>query len=502
MPADDPEYFHDVFTQEIGSTGALHDFTQISRAPIASGMVAQVHLGVMEGKEVVIKLQHKGVEDMMISQLRTLFRFSEMLLKSGFDIGFDHHGIITDYLQQLPREFDFRIEAQMAGKIRASLRQHQLEDPSLNLIYIPRMYPDISTDKVLIQEYVNGVPILDTRELNNRFELMQSCVKFFGYLILIDGRFPCDPHSGNLLARSVEGKCELVMIDFGQVREIDLQARTAIARIILALADRDDERIKQELHDAGIAVDGCSRRFLATVGYILFDTRMDIMRAFHRSGLTSDQTRKYQDARVPELPMSLYVVVRVITLLRGIVATLDLDISSAKLWKPLAKKKPRHPSSPVLETKYGIALSACGSAKRGQETAGSNKRGEINANSGARVQTIRTESCNVDERHRPPPEGLTGEKCDFSGEQVIHSDENPASPSHEPKPSHAEIPMHARIGSVGLMREFWEAKSPKAPKLSSNKKPGSATPFSSNPLYNSDVHSSVHLVAPLSRNGR
>lgn len=41
-------------------------------------------------------------------------------------------------------------------------------------------------------------------------------------------------------------------------------------------------------------------------------------------------------AKVPSLPQDLFMIMRVITLLRGLLSSLQVDISSAQLWRPLA----------------------------------------------------------------------------------------------------------------------------------------------------------------------
>lgn len=47
----------------------------------------------------------------------------------------------------------------------------------------------------------------------------------------------------------------------------------------------------------------------------------------------------HRTTRVPKLPDSLFMIMRVITLLRGVLASMGvLDVSSALLWKPLADK--------------------------------------------------------------------------------------------------------------------------------------------------------------------
>ena len=83
-----------------------------------------------------------------------------------FDIGFDHASVIEDYLNHIPREFDFRVELKMQQRIRESLLKRQAVDDRLQDLYIPRPYESLSDENVLVMEYVDGVSVVDTREMS------------------------------------------------------------------------------------------------------------------------------------------------------------------------------------------------------------------------------------------------------------------------------------------------------------------------------------------------
>lgn len=89
--------------------------------------------------------------------------------------------------------------------------------------------------------------------------LLRSLVYFFGLLILKEGRFPCDPHASNLLVQRSASTCipRLILIDFGQVSRIDAQTRTALARIIVALAARDTVAVTQVAKIAALLTVPC-----------------------------------------------------------------------------------------------------------------------------------------------------------------------------------------------------------------------------------------------------
>ena len=73
----------------------------------------------------------------------------------------------------------------------------------------------------------------------------------------------------------------------------------------------------------------------AIAGYILFDTRMDFPEA-HQSPLDPSANEGWRSAKVPALPQDLFMIVRVVTLLRGVMSSLGVDVSSSLMWRPLA----------------------------------------------------------------------------------------------------------------------------------------------------------------------
>ena len=69
-----------------------------------------------------------------------------------------------------------------------------------------------------------------------------------GYQLLHDGFFNGDPHPGNIMLLE-DGRVGL--IDWGQVKRIGKEERLRIARLVIALADRDQLLTAQLWRDCG-----------------------------------------------------------------------------------------------------------------------------------------------------------------------------------------------------------------------------------------------------------
>mmetsp|Transcript_16917 Transcript_16917/g.59097 ORF Transcript_16917/g.59097 Transcript_16917/m.59097 type:complete len:772 (+) Transcript_16917:198-2513(+) len=92
-------------------------------------------------------------------------------------------------------------------------------------------------------------------------ELSHAIWRVHGHQLLIDGIFSTDPHPGNII---VVGKSAgLGLIDFGQVCELRVEARVLFARLIVALAEGDDQEIARRHAQLGYRSKNMSEELLA-----------------------------------------------------------------------------------------------------------------------------------------------------------------------------------------------------------------------------------------------
>lgn len=125
--------------------------------PLGSASIAQVHRARLKGDkdDVVVKVQHPGVRDLMMTDIRNLQAFALYMQKT--DIKFDLFSITKEMEKQIGFEFDFAREADAMERIRHFLYKNNTKSPVL----VPRLLPDMVTRKVLLMEYIDGIPILN-----------------------------------------------------------------------------------------------------------------------------------------------------------------------------------------------------------------------------------------------------------------------------------------------------------------------------------------------------
>ncbi|KAG2499766.1 hypothetical protein HYH03_002063 [Edaphochlamys debaryana] len=341
-------------------------FRELDPFPLASATIAQVHKGsLLDGTPVVVKVQHGHARAMMRQDLANLAAMSRLMEAAGLQLGFDHGSLVREYNIQVPLEFDFLREARVATAVRSSLEAASASFPALRRVVVPAMVPSHSTPRLLTMEYLDGVPLLDIAGMDVvvRHGLMTSLILAYGVMILRDGLFHSDPHPGNVMAlrrrrpaaangllqggsggssrRGSEelpqwesGELQVALLDFGQAKQLTPASKARYALLVAAMAIRDDDLVLAVAGELGLIVENCSDAFAATAAYILFDTRMDFPEA-HMGPMHPD-AHEFRTAKVPSLPQDLFMIMRSVTLLRGLLSSLQVDVCAAQLWRPLA----------------------------------------------------------------------------------------------------------------------------------------------------------------------
>lgn len=209
------------------------DFAIINKQPMASASIAQVHRARLKtGEEVVVKVQRPEIEDHLIRDLNIFIRVIESIPAIFIDVIINPVEILKDIKKQILEEIDFLNEAH---NMLLFAENHQQR----TTIVSPIPYINMSTRKVLVQEYIDGISIGRHFALREEgYDLNDLASKFvlsFLYQVFDDGFYHADPHAGNILIR--DGK--IVFIDFGAMGKISPGQKQLLVQILTSLVGKD-----------------------------------------------------------------------------------------------------------------------------------------------------------------------------------------------------------------------------------------------------------------------
>jgi predicted unusual protein kinase regulating ubiquinone biosynthesis (AarF/ABC1/UbiB family)/nucleotide-binding universal stress UspA family protein len=211
-------------------------FSSIESEPLAAGTIGQVHRATLEdGQHVVIKVQRPRAQEEILRDLGLFELFAEKALeREALRATVDIPALVEHLSESLRRELDFRQEAANIERMRELLSAYDRLD-------VPRLFPELSTSRLLVLEFVEGVPILDAPEGPERREAARQLLEAFSKQILVDGFFHADPHPGNLIWSGEK----IYLLDLGMVGELGPELREVLVLLLLAFA-RDDPKFLAE----------------------------------------------------------------------------------------------------------------------------------------------------------------------------------------------------------------------------------------------------------------
>ena len=214
-------------------------FAQIDPSPMAAASLAQVHQAILpNGDDVVVKIQRPGIEKTINLDLDILYDFASVAQnRTSFGERYELADLAEEFAISLRTELDFRREGRNADRFRENFSKEKH-------LYVPQIYWEYTTRRVLVQERITGIKIDNITALDaagyNRHRLATHAADFVLKEVLEDGLFHADPHPGNLLILPGE---VLGVLDFGTVGRLDNRDRINFARLFSVADQMDTEGI-------------------------------------------------------------------------------------------------------------------------------------------------------------------------------------------------------------------------------------------------------------------
>jgi ubiquinone biosynthesis protein len=219
-------------------------FREFETEPMAAGSIAQVHVATLvDGREVVVKVQRPGIDDLVERDIDALLKLAESLERRSRRLRSFHVAeLVGDFVARLREELDFRVEAANTSRIGANLAH-------LAAVRVPEIHDSLCTRRVLTMEYFHGISVRDFDEAErgiDRQAIADSLLGAYLQQVMVDGVYNADPHPGNILVLDEQ---QIGLIDFGAVGRLDAVQQEALKQMLLAMGRRDPENLLTSLLD-------------------------------------------------------------------------------------------------------------------------------------------------------------------------------------------------------------------------------------------------------------
>ena len=320
-------------------------FSRFEQIPLATASIGQAHRAtLLDGTEVVVKVQHYGIEEIARIDLEIIQRLTKIFSWFLHIKGMDY--LYAQIRQMIEEELDFANEARAMETIRRNLA----DEPE---VVVPEVFAAYSTGRVLTTRYCVGAKISDLAQLDawgvDRRALAARLLRVWCRMVFKDGFYHADPHPGNLL---VDEKGQVTLLDFGATAQLSPQLRNGITQLIAATVKNDTDAMVEAGRTMGFLADGpdaekMARKMIAALRNFLqneiklegLNFRDIQVNPFNNSlmDLVSDIGFRGIAGTV-QVPKDYVLLNRTVTLLLGLSNTLDPAYNPLDTVRPFAQE--------------------------------------------------------------------------------------------------------------------------------------------------------------------
>ncbi len=336
-PAFDTQNARLIIEQEL-SDKIENLFSTFDERPLASASIAQVHTATtLAGEKVVVKVVRPDIDRLIARDIKLMYSLAKLVNKHPLAKKIRPLEVVKEFETIISNELDMRIEAGHCDKIRENFK-------GSSLLYIPRVYHQLSGISVLTTERIYGTPVgeIDTLRANNidMKRLAEEGVIIFFTQVFKHNFFHADMHPGNIF---VSDTGQYIGVDFGIMGTLTEGDKDFLADIFLAFFNQDYQKVAQVYIDSGwVGINTDEKAFEAAVQKIcepMFDKPLGEI-SFGQVLLDLIQEAKNFDITVqPQLLLLDKTLLNIEGLGRQLYPQLDLWSTAKPFLEDLMKEK-------------------------------------------------------------------------------------------------------------------------------------------------------------------
>ncbi len=312
-------------------------FAEFDEEPLAAASLAQVHKAVLlEGQTVAVKVQRPDIDKLADIDLATFSYLMDGLnrfTKIGTHI--DVPMIVSEFARTIGDELDFLREGSNAERFKVYFADNPM-------IYVPSVFWEYTTEKVLVLEAIDGIKISDYEAIEaagiDRKRVAQEVIDSYLKQVLEDGFFHADPHPGNLF---VAPGPLITFVDFGMVGEVTLIMREAFRDLVIGTAQKNANRMIEALRALGFIRAGADVQSLRRA----FDWLLDNYASLTARTLTFTEIEEiHQDLLIIlreqplTIPAQFAFLGKTLGSMVGLATGLDPDIDLVEATQPYVER--------------------------------------------------------------------------------------------------------------------------------------------------------------------
>jgi ubiquinone biosynthesis protein len=343
VACDDPLVVRETIESELDQSLEML-FADFDTTPLASASIGQAHRARLHaGDDVVVKVQHAGIRRRMEVDLDILGGLAQLAEKLPELQSYRPLATVAEFRRVVRRELDFAREGR-------NLQQFERNFAGSPHVRIPRLYPELSTSRVMTMEWLDGAKLCDpaVRQMPNVDvrQITRHGAEMYLEMIFHHGFYHGDPHPGNLVV--LPGGA-IGLLDFGMVARLDEPLREDIEDMLIAIVSQDSQQLTSLVMRLGSVPPGLDEPALSVdLAEFVNHYANQPVEAFDLAGALTEMIEIVQRYRIALMP-SMAMLIKVLVMLEGTARMLEPTFSLMELIGPYQKKMMRRRLSPARQ---------------------------------------------------------------------------------------------------------------------------------------------------------
>jgi ubiquinone biosynthesis protein len=322
-------------------------FAWFEPTPFASASMAQVHkVTLHSGKRVALKIQRAGIYDVIIEDIKVMYRIANVLQKRIPSLkSFDPIGLVKNFEDSILKELDFIHESINVQRFYNNLKN---DDSLEQFAKAPEVYKEFTTSKVLALEFVSGIKIdkieeLRSKKIDTKVIARRLSISYFKQIFEY-GFFHADPHPGNLLVLPNNHICYL---DFGMMGSMLPRDISIFGKLFIAITNKDVKKIIRALQQLSNNAPILNMRDLE------FDINEFVekyyVRDVHKNEMSTIllELKDIIIAHGLKVPTHFFLFARSLVTIEGVIEKLDAGFEQFEIVKPYLRNSATQKYNPL-----------------------------------------------------------------------------------------------------------------------------------------------------------
>ena len=314
--------------------------------PVAAASIAQVHKAQINEngtvKDVAIKILRPDIKKVFNEEIDALMLLAYIIQSTVTKTKRLKLVEVVFLLKEITNhEMDLRFEAAAANEFAENTKND-------SGFFVPKIYWNYTSEKVLTLDWVDGVSIRERDLINERNidvkNIASNIIQHFLRHAVRDGFFHADMHQGNLF---INESGQIVPIDFGIMGRIDKLNRRYLAEILFGFIQRDYKKVAEVHLVAGLVPNNVNvdelAQALRSIGEPIFGQSVKDISGGRLLKQLFDITEKFNMPTQPQL----LLLQKTMVVVEGVARKLNPETNIWETSRPVLEKWLRETKDPI-----------------------------------------------------------------------------------------------------------------------------------------------------------